>query len=197
MSLVLSTGKFFFKWRDKLPVPLVLAMLSLAKPSRITWLLGLPFVFIGELLRLWGLMHIGPTTRTRNICADRLVTSGPYAHCRNPLYLANFLKIIGFIIIAGNPIYALAVMLFYLTEFSTMIPYEESFLAEKFPEQHEKYRKIVPIFLPSLYSKHEFDNKSVFSFSDALKSEKKTFLSTLSILTLLFFTDLKKQGKKI
>lgn len=197
MSLVLTTGKFFFKWRDKLPVPLVLAMLSFAKPSRITWLLGLPFVFMGESLRLWGLMHIGPTTRTRDICADKLVTSGPYAHCRNPLYLANLLKIIGFIIVAGNPIYALAVMVFYFTEFSTMIPYEESFLAEKFPEQHEKYRKVVPIFLPRLRSKYESENKSFFSFSEALKSERKTFLSTLSILALLFFVYIRKQGQKI
>lgn len=195
MSLVQTVGKLFFKWRDKLPIPLVLAMISYAKPSKKSWIMGLPFVFAGELVRLWGLMHIGHTTRTRSICADKLITSGPYSHCRNPLYFANFLKITGFLIISANFYYALIVILFYTAEFTTMIPYEENFLAEKFPDAHKKYRELVPIFIPSLTTSSELAGKNSFSFKDAVVSEKKTFLSTASILLLLKISSLTKRGK--
>lgn len=194
MSIISRTGQFFFKWRDKLPVPLALAMVTCARPRSINWLLGIPLVLTGELLRIWGLMHIGPTTRTRDICADRLVTSGPYSYCRNPLYFANMLKIAGFMVIAGNPFYALLVGIFYLVEFSTMIPYEEGFLAEKFPEAHKCYRESVPAFLPRGRAEPRFDGEAAYSFSEALRSEKKTFASTAAILLVLCGCFFRRRG---
>jgi len=194
MSFIRRTGHFFFTWRDKLPVPLALAMISCARPRRINWLLGIPLVIAGELLRIWGLMHIGPTTRTRDICADRLVTSGPYSYCRNPLYFANMLKITGFMVIAGNPVYALLVGLFYLVEFSTMIPYEEGFLAEKFPEAHKCYREAVPVFFPRSSAEPRFDAEASYSFYEALRSEKKTFGSTAAILLVLCGCFFRRRG---
>ncbi len=196
MGSVNSIGQFFFKWRDKLPVPLALAMVFCARPRRAGWLLGLPLVLSGELVRLWGLMHIGPTTRTREICADRLVTSGPYSYCRNPLYFANMLKISGFMVISGNIIYALAVAAFYCVEFCTMIPYEEGFLAEKFPEAHGAYRQSVPIFFPGVTPAEGFSAPADYSFKEALGSEKRTFASTAAILLLLGFCALTGREKK-
>lgn len=195
MGSVNSIGRFFFIWRDKLPVPLALAMLPCARPRPINWLLGMPLVLMGEALRVWGLTHIGPTTRTREICADRLVTSGPYSHCRNPLYFANFLKIMGFMVIAGNPVYALCVAAFYVLEFATMIPYEESFLAEKFPEAHKAYRAAVPAFVPNITPRSEFDEPAKFELTEALHSERRTFASTSAILLLLSLCSLFRKEK--
>lgn len=196
MGFVNRIGQFFFTWRDKLPVPLALAMVSCARPRRLGWFLGLPLVFTGELLRLWGLMHIGPTTRTREICADRLITGGPYSHCRNPLYLANFLKILGFMTIAANPGYALLVILFYVIEFSTMIPYEEGFLAEKFPEAHKCYRESVSAFVPSLTPVPRYQEPANYSFKEAMVSERRTFASTAAILLVLAACALWRKGKR-
>jgi protein-S-isoprenylcysteine O-methyltransferase Ste14 len=195
MGFYNSLGRFFFEWRDKLPVPLALAMVSCARPRPVNWLLGMPLVLAGEALRLWGLMHIGPTTRTREICADRLITSGPYGHCRNPLYLANLLKIAGFMVIAGNLKYAVCVLVFYGIEFATMIPYEETFLAEKFPEAHAAYRKAVPAFLPRLGAAAELASEPAYSLEEAMKSEKRTFASTSAILLLLSVCSLLNRGK--
>ncbi len=178
-------GRFFFVWRDKLPVPLALSMLTCARPRPLNWLFGMPLVLCGEALRLWGLMHIGPTTRTREICADRLVTSGPYSYCRNPLYFANILKIAGFAVIAGNLPWALAVMAFYAVEFATMIPYEESFLAEKFPEEHRAWCAAVPALLPRFKPAEGFAAEPRYEFEEALQSEKRTFASTSLILFAL------------
>ena len=180
-----SIGNFFFKHRDKLPVPLVILMLKCSKPTKIGWLIGLPLVFAGEMLRLWGLRHIGPSTRTREVSAEKLVTSGPYAHCRNPLYLANLLKVTGLTIIAGNIYFSILTLVFYLVEFIFMIDFEENFLANKFPEQHKAYTKLVPIFFPTIKPCKQLDAKPSFSFIEALKSEKRTMTSTSLILLLL------------
>jgi len=194
MGFITRTGHFFFVWRDKLPVPLVLAMAGCARPRLLGWVLGLPFIVLGESLRIWALMHIGPKTRTREICAERLITSGPYAHCRNPLYLANFLKILGFMVISGNPGFALVVALFYLIEFSTMIPYEEGFLAEKFPDAHRCYREAVPAFIPTLQADSRFAAAANFSLNEALRSEKRTFASTsLILLTVALAAAMRKE----
>ncbi len=185
MSFVKRAGQFFFVWRDKLPVPLVLVMASCTRSRLRNWVLGLPLIILGESLRLWSLMHIGPKTRTRAICAERLITSGPYSHCRNPLYLANFIKILGFMVISGNALFAAVVAVFYLFEFSTMIPYEEGFLAEQFPDAHRCYREAVPAFIPTFAANGRFDGSSNFSLGEALQSEKRTFASTSLILLLV------------
>lgn len=196
MGLLQRTGRFFFEWRDKLPVPLALAMPVLARPRRTGWLLGLPLILLGESIRVWALMHIGPTTRTREICADRLVTSGPYCCCRNPLYLANMLKIAGVLVISGNPVYALLVGLFYLLEFCSIIPYEEQFLADKFPEQFKSYKEAVPALLPLTGRNAEFAAPPAFTLTEALKSEKKTFASTVAVLSLLALIAKFRSGEK-
>ena len=189
-SLWLTIGRYFFQYRDLLPVPLVLYMFRVARPRRWTWILGIPLVLLGEALRVWGLCHIGPTTRAREICADRLVTSGPYQWVRHPLYLANLLKVLGLLVIAGNSPFALIGMLFYATEFSAMIPYEESFLEAKFPEQFKAWALQVPALFPVQIPTLSSDS-APFSLMNALYSERRTFVSTGILLAGLAFISLK------
>lgn len=185
MTLKNKIGGFFFKWRDKLPAPLVVSAAFCARPRPVLWLLGLPFILLGEALRLWALTHIGPKTRTRSICAENLVVSGPYRYCRNPLYLANSLKITGILLIAGNAKLAAAVIIFYTLEFITMISYEENFLTSQFEKVHQAYKEAVPAFWPTLCPNEAFKAKPKFSLAEAVKSEKSTFASTAAILAVL------------
>ena len=177
-------GALFFRYRDLLPVPLALALIAKARPSATSFGLGLPLVAAGEGLRLWGLRHIGPTTRTREICADRLVTSGPYQYCRNPLYFANLLKVLGLLVIAGRFRLGLAILGFYLLEFSSLIRFEEAFLAERFPEAHPVYAQSIPAFVPD--GRRFVDETSPeWSWAEAFRSEGKTFQSTGALLLAL------------
>lgn len=196
MHFVNAIGYFFFKYRDKLPVPLVLSMLCCAKPDKKSWKIGLPFILAGQLLRLWSLMHIGPTTRTREVSANRLVTSGPYSFCRNPLYLANLTKVTGLLIITKRLYFSFFALLFYFLEFFFMIPFEENFLSEKFPEEHKEYTKDVPVFLPSLKASKKYNSPANFTCKEAIRSERKTFLSTGIILLFLSFVTFYKRRQE-
>lgn len=191
--LRLSLGRFFFQWRDLLPVPLVLGMIRYARPTFLGGLLALPILVAGEMLRLWGLTHIGPTTRTRAICADRLVTTGPYALCRHPLYVANLLKVLAFLIMAGHARFALAALTFYGTEFLFMIPYEEEFLREHFPEAFAAYAATVPVFFPR-FDRSAMTPVGEFSWGDAFWSERRTFASSGLIVCALACCWLLRRG---
>ena len=101
-------GGWLFRKRTALPVPIALALLVI--PPResdvaTAWLLvaGLPLVILGELIRLWGVHHIGAVSRTRSERLGPLIDSGPFAHVRNPLYIGNVLLWLGFAVSAHLP----------------------------------------------------------------------------------------------
>ena len=66
----------------------------LADPNRVLLLTGGVLVILGEAGRMWSSGYID---KNRD-----LATAGPYAHTRNPLYVANLLLLIGFCIMSGN-----------------------------------------------------------------------------------------------
>jgi len=115
-------------------------VLASPTPSRI--LLGLPIVGIGELLRIWA-----SGTIEKNAA---VISWGPYAFTRNPLYFGNFLIGIGFVIM-GNSVWLLVLFfaVFPLVYWPTILE-EEHFLRERFGAAYEAYLKSVPRFFPLL-----------------------------------------------
>ena len=59
----------------------------------------------GQVLRaaVIGYVYILRGGRDRQVYAEDLVTSGFFAHARNPLYLGNILILVGLFLIHGNP----------------------------------------------------------------------------------------------
>ncbi|MBI3037961.1 isoprenylcysteine carboxylmethyltransferase family protein [bacterium] len=194
-TLIQSIGGIFFKFRDLLPVPIAIGLLFKARPRFWGWVFGLPIIFLGETIRVWAIMHIGPSTRTRKISAERLVTSGPYAICRNPLYLANFLKVFGLLTIGGNLSFSIWVLVFYGVEFFTMIRYEEFYLLNRFPELFKKYCSQIPVFFPNGNLFQHSSARPPYSLREALLSEKCTFGSTGAVLVLLAVSELRSRSK--
>ena len=150
-------NEFVFKNRGAaLAIPALL-LVVFGKPNAFGVTLGLPLAFAGELLRCWAVGYSGVTTRGDTVTAPELVTAGPYAYVRNPLYVGNFITAAGFAVaftgangtaakiglIAGC-LGAMAAV------YAIIIPHEERYLRARFGEAFVRYCESVPPILPQL-----------------------------------------------
>ena len=75
--------------------------------------------------------------------ATHLLTTGPFAHSRNPIYLANVLLVAGFGFALGSRWFLFgAVALFFLLG-ELVIKREEKHLEENFPQAWADYKNLV------------------------------------------------------
>src|SRR5215210_7715689 len=95
-----ALGGWLFRHRTAIPLPVAVAILVIppgdAPGSRVLVATGVAITLAGELVRLWGVHHIGAISRTRSERLGPLVASGPFAIVRNPLYVGNIALWIGF-----------------------------------------------------------------------------------------------------
>jgi len=97
-------GAWAFAQRSWIPVPLALLLITVRWHwLRSGWLLatGLAMVISGLGIRCWAVRHIGTISRTRSARLGPMMSRGPFALVRNPLYVGNFLMWIGFAVSSG------------------------------------------------------------------------------------------------
>jgi protein-S-isoprenylcysteine O-methyltransferase Ste14 len=137
-----------------LSVPAAL-LAAFGKPSAASVTLGLPIAIAGELVRCWAVGYSGVTTRGDHVEAPGLVTAGPYAYVRNPLYVGNFITALGFsIAFTGNNRFETKLALIggslaaMAAVYGIIVPHEEAFLRSEFGEAFDHYCDRVPPFIP-------------------------------------------------
>jgi protein-S-isoprenylcysteine O-methyltransferase Ste14 len=181
--------RFFFKYRSYTPIPFLLAILILAKPSPASLLGGFAVTLLGEFLRFWAVSHAGGSTRTTGEAGAgvELITHGPFAYVRNPLYLGNFLIALGFCIMAAAwmPWMLLVFSALFGLQYGLIISLEEERLRQHFGKIYEDYLAQVPRFLPRLRPFRP-QNVPAMRLARALKIEKDTLLS-MFLITLAIF----------
>ena len=133
----------------------------------------------GEGLRLWGVGHIGPASRTRGEEVTQLVTGGPYGRCRNPLYVGNVLLWVGVGLFAGWA-WALGWLGLLGLHYSLVVRWEEANLAARLGAPYRAYLERVPRWLPVGPG-----GEGAFDLARALKSERSTFLALAAVLAAL------------
>jgi len=111
---------------------------------------SIALVLVGLALRAWGAASAGRHTRTDSIEAPELATGGAYGHVRNPIYLGSMILGLGFVGFLGDPWMLLLYGLTFSVLYVAIIPAEEKFLREKFPEQYLRYSAAVPRLIPRL-----------------------------------------------
>lgn len=111
------------------------------------WSLGLLLFAAGMFLRCWAQRHF--KYRVRSEGSRELAVTGPFAYCRNPVYIGNLLLLAGvvvlceliwavpFVVLWGSLVYALAVR------------FEEHRLTKRFGRDYLLYRDGVRRWLPS------------------------------------------------
>jgi protein-S-isoprenylcysteine O-methyltransferase Ste14 len=189
-SAVVRVGGWLFKRRTWLPLPLVAALLLIpARPPRSSVLMvGLALVAAGELLRLWAVRHIGVVSRTRSQRTGPLVSSGPFEHVRNPLYIGNVALWAGFAFGTGLAWLTPLVVLALGTGYHAIVRWEESLLEARLGQEYRSYAARVPRWIPSFGSPNlrAADNRPMFSWRQTLFSERGTLLAIAAGCLLLW-----------
>ena len=191
---VLRLGGWLFKKRTWLPLPFATALLIIpARPASVpVSLLGLVIVAAGELVRLWAVRHIGVISRTRSDRLGPLVSTGPFARVRNPLYIGNLLLWIGFTVGAGLMWLVPIVVVLLGAEYHAIVRWEEGLLEARVGEAYGAYAARVPRWNPfsrqspvgtrqsavaSRQSPVASQSAEVFSWRETLFSERGTLIA--------------------
>ncbi len=154
--MIVKIGNFFFHYRNGL-FPLLYLLLFFKSRAVIAdfelaaWL-GLLVAVTGQLLRLVtiGLEYIVRGGRHRQVYADHLVQGGIFAHCRNPLYVGNFLILLGIGIASNSLLFVGLGLPFFAFAYWAIIAAEENYLRNKFGAQFDDYcarvNRLIPDF---------------------------------------------------
>jgi len=125
--------------RSRLFLPVPVLLIGLADPSMATAMAGGVLVLLGSLLRLWAAGYLQKNTH--------LITAGPYARVRHPLYGGMLLILSGWCTLSGWLPYGLLLGAYSALLYGCAITMEERRLSELFPE-HRCYRQQVPLLIP-------------------------------------------------
>lgn len=178
-------GKLLFKLRGYTPIPFVLILLIFSKPNAHLIISGTLLILLGEFIRIMSVGYSGEIERSSQIAADSLVTAGPYAHVRNPIYIGNYFWGLGFVLVFNVwlPYIIGLYTLGFTLQYWLIVREEESYLEKKFGQKYLLYKSKVHSFIPQIYT---YKNASPhrFNLNSALRSEKDTF-KVLGILYLI------------
>jgi len=184
-----------FQYRSYTPIPFLVAMIILAKPTLTTMLAGFFVVLAGESLRLWGVSIAGSETRTTDTAGGTfLITRGPFAYVRNPLYLGNLLMYVGIGIMSNVLWLAVGALIFFYCQYALIVSLEEEYLARAFKEEFSRYCASVPRFLPTVRRYRAGSNPQPgLDVRRGLRSEKRT-LQAIGLLALLLIVIWRLKG---
>ena len=158
-----TEGQWLFRYRGVLPVLLLIP--GLWAFSQFEFLGGSPawqdawdwmclvISVSGLIVRATTVGFVCNGTSGRNMHEQRaseLNTTGWYSICRNPLYLGNFLIMLGIIMVPASLTFVTVCACSFWIYYERIIAAEESFLYGKFGEPYAEWAHTTPVFFPRL-----------------------------------------------
>lgn len=132
-----------------IPFTLGAAMVYRLPPTELDPMLEIIGIFLyiaGFVLAIWAKYTMkdmwGGPAQHDNKGQDTLITTGPFAFSRNPIYLALLLLFVGFARTIHSPAIVLVIPYFYV--FTGFINAEEQLLQQHFGKNYVEYKKKVP-----------------------------------------------------
>jgi protein-S-isoprenylcysteine O-methyltransferase Ste14 len=186
-SLPARIGAVLFRNRGWLPVPfLAVPLLAPGGITRLGVLVGATLIVLGEAWRLWGVATAGTVTRRRSRNVQKLVTHGPFALSRNPLYNGNFLLWMGFVALSGVWWFLPLAIALFAVEYFYIVRYEEGVLESIFGEEYLAFKRRTPRWIPmSAFGPVSGE----FFWAEAWRSEVSTFMQYVALLMLFVAKD--------
>lgn len=206
---MIKDGHQMFRWRGYIPLlligPLILALKESTYLESLVgdtlediWVLLCFLISLGGLaLRCYTVGFIPGSTSGRNTTeqrADFLNTSGMYSIVRNPLYLANFIILLGVMLSIKVWWFALLFVLMFFIYMERIILTEEAFLHDKFGKSYDDWRAKTPVIIPDFKLWRAPDMQ--FSWKTVLKREYPGLLAIgTAFLVTEMATDLIFEGE--
>ena len=202
-------GSFLFRWRSYLPLlTLPLFVIALYHSEYLERVFGdsadkfweslcIGISFLGLFIRVLVAGYVPKGTSGRNTrwqVAETLNTTGMYSIVRNPLYLGNFIIVLGILLFVQVWwIVAIGIIGFWFF-YERIVFTEEGFLRRKFGTVFLEWKKKTPVFCPR-FKNWQKPNIS-FSFKAVLRREFSTLFSMVASFTFLDITaDFLSEGK--
>lgn len=182
MSLI-EMGEKLFQWRHYTIVPALMLLLLFAHPSARTATVGTLLILVGTAVRIYSVAFMGDDAKD-NVGMDYLITTGPFAIIRNPLYIGNLVITFGVIFYAGVVWLGLPLFIFFLFQYHCITKYEENSLLAKFGDEYQRYMDRVPAWVPLKVPVAE-DFPVPTSISAAFVAEKNALATVGAIIFLL------------
>lgn len=122
-------------------------------PTSLNIVVSVPILAIGLFLNLWSTLHFikAKGTPVRFNPPPKLVTTGPYAHVRNPQGISWFIIFFGLgFLLRSISLVFIFTPLFVLVSVFNLKRIEEPGLENRFGKEYIEYKKGVPMFIPRL-----------------------------------------------
>ena len=141
-----------FKWHKPrflfaaLMIPIVFLI---AETTVLQLYIGFILMSLGELVRFWADGYVGHVKVNRNKIG-LLITAGPYAYTRNPLYLGSFLIGLGVMVIVGRWLIALPLSVAMVWIYYKKSLEEDEVILAEWKDMFQHYCQKIPRFFPTL-----------------------------------------------
>jgi protein-S-isoprenylcysteine O-methyltransferase Ste14 len=188
---MVKIGNFFFHYRNFLFPVFYLALFLPSPPILENYITA---VVIGGIIALagqsvrWttiGLVYIIRGGKNRQVYAEKLVTDGIFAHCRNPMYVGNVLMLLGTGILSNSLYFLLIGVPFFVFIYQAIIRAEENFLHNKFGKEFEAYKASTGRWIPRFKGLATTLSSMTFQWKRVVLKEYNTSYIWLMGCTLL------------
>ncbi len=189
-AFVLKCGAVFFRFRNFLFPSFIIMLFAFTRPALFLGrkdldvfivLVGLITALAGVFLRLFtiGFAYIQRGGRDGKVFADGLVTEGVYAHVRNPMYVANFLIIVGISLIYGSSWVYFLVIPFFVFVYLSIVAAEEDYLHKHFGPAYQEYCKKVNRFIPDFSGINMTMKRFSYDWKKAIRKDYGTAIGAM------------------
>jgi protein-S-isoprenylcysteine O-methyltransferase Ste14 len=199
-QLAIAWGVVLFRVRDYLFPAIVLVLVTtttpgmpLGDPTLDHWLdlVGFTVACMGQGFRLLASASVDSIRRrgdNGSIAAQALIRRGLYTSTRNPLYLGNWLIVVGLVLIANCSWWYLLVLPAFTLGYACIVLAEEDFLTRKFGGEYAAYAAAVNRFVPGARGLWRVLTSGECDWRRGLSKEARVFLSwsALAVVLLLW-----------
>ena len=183
--------------------PLAVWLFFVARITDSSLRIGVIFIAMGQWLRLWANGYVGhvkvnvtqPWRGDQKI--GRLITGGPYAFVRHPLYLGTLLIGAGYSIAVGSVWFgALALIGFFVTYRAKMAK-EDELLRDECGPAYAAYRASVPAIIPAFRRYPRREGRWSWKGVAASKEWKTVIWNAVVVIAIYFWEEIRQEHQPL